>query len=158
MKTHTIDMSKARKLGITEFPYKEHNGDGDCTYYEESNGKWVKYLYQNQREIYSIGSDKYWTKRYYNKSGYQTSYNDSNGEWNRCTYDENNYELYYENSDGYWSKRTRDERGHQTYYENSEGEWNKYVYDEKGRETYNINKNGYWNITMSNENPHYRYV
>ena len=33
-------MTKARELGVTEFPYIEYDANGYMTYYEEESGYW----------------------------------------------------------------------------------------------------------------------
>jgi hypothetical protein len=72
-----------KELGIDfAFPIMIKDGDGNETYYEDSDG--------------------YWWRREYGGDGNQTYFEDSGGYWERREYDEKGKETYFENSDGYW--------------------------------------------------------
>ena len=66
--------------------------------------------------------DGYWTKREYDQSGNQLSWENSNGEWAKWVYDRNGNEIYWENGIGDWYKMEYDENGNVIYSENSEGD------------------------------------
>jgi len=83
--------------------YDNHNE----IYYEELNGQWEKYEYdENGNIIYS-----------------ENSY----GDWRKYEYDKNGNEIYREYSDGYWKKWEYDNRGYRIYYKDSTG----YIEDER---------------------------
>lgn len=71
---------KAIAMGITEFPYIEHNSDGYITYWEDSDGSWtISERDSNGQEIYGENSDGYWCKYEYDSNGYVIYFEDSNG-------------------------------------------------------------------------------
>ena len=72
----------------------------------------------------------------YDENGYETYFEDSNGDWVKIEYDERGNETYYENSNGFWCKSEYDERGNEVYYEDSYGNWRKSEYDECGNIVY----------------------
>jgi len=73
-------MTIAQQLKVTKFPFVIKNDMGKEIYFENSNGKWCKYEYDERgREIYYERSDGYWIK---------------------YEYDERGNEIYWENSDG----------------------------------------------------------
>ena len=77
MKNKTI----AQQLNITNFPFNIKNDKGNRVYYEDSNGFWAKYQYdEKDNEVYFENSKGYWIK---------------------CQYDEKGNRIYYENSNGY---------------------------------------------------------
>jgi YD repeat-containing protein len=94
-----------KELGIAfTFPIKIKDEKGKETYYENSDGNWYRYEY--------------------NENGKVTYNETSNGNWYRREYDENGKVTYYEDSDDsddFWSRREYDEDGNETYYENSVG-------------------------------------
>jgi len=50
--------TKAQELGITLFPYYEHNSNGKILYYEDEDGYWEKSEYDlNNNKIYFEDSD-----------------------------------------------------------------------------------------------------
>jgi hypothetical protein len=70
------------KLGIAfTFPIDIEDEKGNSTYYETSDG--------------------FWLRCEYDENGNQTYYENSDGNWYRCEYDENGKETYCEDSDGY---------------------------------------------------------
>ena len=76
----------AQQLNIKEFPFEIKDNNGDIIYYEDIDGIWFKYEYdQNNNIIY---------------------FEDNKGFWYKQEYDSNNNEIYYENSEGY----VKDER------------------------------------------------
>ena len=73
-------MTKAQQLGITEFPYREYDSNGKLTYYEGSDGYWVKQEYDsNDNRNYYEDSDGYWFRREFDSNGKTTYYEDSLG-------------------------------------------------------------------------------
>ena len=55
--------TKARLLGITEFPYRETDKNGRVTYYEDSNGDWRMSEFDNKgRRTYAEWYYGYWYK------------------------------------------------------------------------------------------------
>ena len=94
--------TKAQQLGITEFPYREFDKNGNKIYYEDSEGYWEKREYDsNNNQISFKTSDGYWSKYEYDSNNNRIHYEDSYGYWSKYEYDSNNNEIYYENSDGY---------------------------------------------------------
>jgi len=60
----------AQFLGITEFPYKIKDNNGNTIYIEYSNGNWHKQEYDsNNNQIYYEESRGYWSKYEYDSSG-----------------------------------------------------------------------------------------
>jgi hypothetical protein len=95
-------MTIAQQLNVTKFPFRIKDDKGN--------------------EIYTEGSNGYWSKSEYNDNGKQ---------------------IYFEHSDGLWWKSKYDDKGNQIYFENSNGYWSKYEYDDKGNPIYNENSDGY---------------
>ena len=91
-----------KKLGIAfTFPIKITNEKGIRTYYEDSNGFWLRCEYdENGNDAYYETSNGYWWRYEYDEKGKVTYYEDSNGYWYRCEYDKNGNETYYEDSGG----------------------------------------------------------
>ena len=111
------------------------NEKGYQIYYEDSDGFWNKYEYDNNgKEIYYEDSDGYWVKKEYDNNGNQIYSINSNGFWIKKEYDDNGNNTYVENSDGYWVKKEYDDNGNQIYVENSSG----YIIDK--RNNGNINE------------------
>ena len=73
-------MSKAKELGILEFPYYEYDFKGNITYEEYSDGFWVR----NE----------------FNSKGNKIFLEDSNGDWCIMDYDSNDNQIFYEESTG----------------------------------------------------------
>jgi len=70
-----------KELGIAfTFPIEIEDGNGNPTYYENS--------------------DDYWYRNEYNKNGNLTYYENSNDYWYRYEYDENGKQTYFEYSNG----------------------------------------------------------
>ena len=92
--------TRARILGITEFPYYEYDSNGNTTYCERSDGFWYKYEFDS--------------------NGNRTYGENSEGYWRKTEYDSNGNEIYWEDSDGYWRKIKYNgeqlESTHQTLY------------------------------------------
>ena len=58
-----------------------YNQLGDMIYYENSNGYWIKYEYDNQGNlIYYENSDGFWEKYEYDNQGNLIYYENSDGE------------------------------------------------------------------------------
>ena len=71
---------KAIAMGVTEFPYREYDSNGNETYYEDSDGYWAKKEYDsNNNRIYGENSRGYWERMEYDSVGYPTYYEDSYG-------------------------------------------------------------------------------
>jgi hypothetical protein len=73
-------MTIAKQLKIKEFPFEINDSNGNCIYFEDSDG--------------------YWAKREYNSNSNQIHYENSDGYWSKSEYDSDNKEIYYENSNG----------------------------------------------------------
>ena len=69
------------ELGIAfTFPMEIEDTNGNKTYYEDSNGYWTKWEYDNKgNETYSEDSCGYWRKYEYDSNGNKTYYEDSTG-------------------------------------------------------------------------------
>ena len=91
----------AQFLGITEFPYRINDNNGNVIYYEESEG--------------------FWAKAEYDSSGNKIYFENSNGYWSKGEYDSSGNQIYIENSRGYWYKREYDSNGNRIYFEDSNG-------------------------------------
>ena len=94
-------MTIAQQLKIKEFPFEINDSNGNCIYYENYKGYWIK------RERDSKGNMIY--------------YEDSHGFWSKREYDSDGSLIYYENSNGFWSKREYDSNGNRIYWEDSYG-------------------------------------
>ena len=121
----------------------EYDDRGNMLYFEDSNGYWDKYEYDdNGNRIYYEDSDGYWEKREYDDKGKMLYWEDSDGEWGKFEYDKGN-KIYWEDSTGYWDKYEYDDRGREIYHEDSDGYWEKREYDDRGREIYHEDSDGY---------------
>jgi len=90
------------KQSVRVVEYIIYNDDGKRIYYEEPNGYWVKWDFdENGNMIYYEFSDGFWIK---------------------SKYDDYHNEIYFENSEGYWTKYEYDNNHNEIYYENSDGE------------------------------------
>ena len=77
--------TRARQLGITEFPYSEFDENGNLTYREYCSGTWSKREYDNNDNLtYREYSDGWWSKRGYDDKSNQTYWENSHG-----------YKIYY---------------------------------------------------------------
>ena len=57
--------TKARELGIAEFPYKEFDDKGNVIYRENIDGYWAKYGYdKNGRMVYNEVHDGWFRRRF----------------------------------------------------------------------------------------------
>jgi len=64
LKETDVKKTKARRLGITEFPYREYDSNNNVTYWEDSDGFWYKLEYDsNGKENYVENSIGEWRKR-----------------------------------------------------------------------------------------------
>lgn len=94
-------MTRAQELGISVFPYREFDSNGNKTYYENSLLGWYKKEFDsNSREIYHEDSKGDWYKKEYDSDGKLTYYVDSGGFWEK--YDFNNERCFHWDSDGRW--------------------------------------------------------
>lgn len=98
------NFTKARQLGITQFPYMEYDKIGNVLYCEDSSGFWFKRAY----------SDDY---------NHQTYYENSHGTWVKYQYDEYYNVIYHENSEGIWHKYQYDSYGRLIEYINHNYDW-----------------------------------
>ena len=73
-------MTIAKQLNIKVFPFIIKDDAGNQIYYEERDGKWRKYEYDNNRNI--------------------IYYEDSSGYWIKKEWGDFGKEIYFENSDG----------------------------------------------------------
>ena len=91
-----------KELGIAfTFPIEIKDEKGKVTYYENSNGDWLRCEYdEDGNQTYYENSDGFWYRYEYDKDGNETYCEDSNGHWYRYEYDEKGNQTYYENSDG----------------------------------------------------------
>lgn len=65
--------TRAQQLGITDFPYKEHDKKGKITYYERADGYWWRAEYHtNGFETLVEFSNGLFMKREFDKKGRQT--------------------------------------------------------------------------------------
>ena len=112
-------MTKARSLGITEFPYMEFDSNGKRTDYENEKGYWVIREYNSQGKcIYCENTKKaggYYEKwrKEYDERGNETYYEDlgRHPHWHRSEYNSQGKRISFTNSDGIWWKREYDENG-----------------------------------------------
>jgi len=104
----------AQQLSIKDFPFIIKDKNGKQTYFENSDG--------------------YWVKREYDSKGKVIYCEDSEGYCYKFEYDSNGKEIYSEDSDGFWSKYEYDSNGNQTYYEDSDG----YIIDNRPKNTFTI--------------------
>tara|TARA_R110002012_G_scaffold264361_1_gene447700 strand:- start:483 stop:728 length:246 start_codon:yes stop_codon:yes gene_type:complete len=72
--------TKAQILGITDFPYEEHDKDGNETYCEYSDGEWCKTEFNDKGRITYRGWD--------------------DGDWYGSKFNNDNNRIYFEHSDG----------------------------------------------------------
>ena len=65
--------TKARELGITKFPYRETDKNDNQTYWENSNGDWYKWRYNEKGKItyYESCIGQWWSTKF-NNNGYET--------------------------------------------------------------------------------------
>ena len=80
-----------------------YDEDGNIIYYENSEGYWRKYEYDENGR-------------------YRIYYEDSYGNQSKSEYDDNRNNIYFEDSNGYWEKREYDENGNMIYSEYSNGQ------------------------------------
>jgi hypothetical protein len=60
----------AQFLNVTNFPFEIKNKNGNLIYFEDSDGYWWKYEYDNEgNATYIENSDGFWSKREYNDKG-----------------------------------------------------------------------------------------
>jgi hypothetical protein len=107
-------ITKARKMGVYLFPYREYDDKGRLVYREGSLGSFTVWIYDdNDNVIYkqmssSTGSHK-WIFRKFDKRGnklyVRTKDIFNNFSWARCKYDDDNEELEFEDSKGNWWHR-----------------------------------------------------
>ena len=103
-------MTRAQKLGITEFPYKEFNDDGYQNYYEDSNGFWWSCKHNRNNETYLKNSSGEWVRNEYDDYDNRTYHEISSGDWYRKIFDESNMLISYEDHQGnYWTNKMSDE-------------------------------------------------
>jgi len=96
-----MSVAKLLKHDFTKGDLKLYNSNCKETYFENSNGSWVK--------------------REYDSNGNETYFENSIGFWHKSEYDANSNVIYSEYFAGYWYKKEFDSNGNQIYYENSKG-------------------------------------
>ena len=70
----------AEQLGVTDFPFRIKDKQGNNIYYEDSDGYWSRWQYDSAgREIYFEDSYGYRRKSEYDSAGNQIYYEDSDG-------------------------------------------------------------------------------
>lgn len=104
MKEQTI----AQQLGITEFPFRIKDKNGNEIYFEDHNG--------------------YWNKKEINSHSNLTYYVNSFDQWVKWEYDSGENIIYCEDSSGCWWRQEFDSRGNRIYYESS---WEGVVIDNR---------------------------
>ena len=73
-------MTIAKQLKIKEFPFEIKDSKGNCIYFEDSDGYWVKREYDsNGNRIYSENFNGFWIKREYDSNGNVIYWEDSDG-------------------------------------------------------------------------------
>ena len=91
-----------KQFGNVEFPFEIYDANGNETYWENSDGNWIRWEYDAKgNKTYNEDSNDYWVRREY----------DAKGNW-----------TYREDSYGYWWRKEYDAKGNETYRENSAGE------------------------------------
>jgi len=70
-----------KELGIDfTFPIEIKDANGNDTYYEESDGLWIRWEYDERgNQTYCECSDDYWSKCEYDSDGYVTYREDKSG-------------------------------------------------------------------------------
>ena len=95
-------LTKARKLKVTSFPYREFASHGGITYFEDENMEWTKWEYDIYGSLISINeSNGYWAKWEYDYSSRQIFCTSCDGTWSRSVFDTNCKTIYHEDSSGY---------------------------------------------------------
>ena len=90
----------AKQLNVDYFPFEIYDRYWFLIYYEEEDGKWVRY--ENDLEgfpVYSEESSGYWIKSKYNEMGSLLYWENSEGLWTKWEYDNDGIEIYKESSD-----------------------------------------------------------
>ena len=91
----------AQFLKVKTFPFTIKDEKGNEIYFENSNGYWCKYEYDDNCNLIYLET--------------------SNGFWSKYECDDKGNVIYLENSDGYWCKREYDDEGNLIYWEDSYG-------------------------------------
>ena len=95
-------LTRARKLKVTSFPYREFASHGGITYFEDENMEWTKWEYDIYGSLtlieHSNGEWHKWEYDYSTRQIFGTSYD---GSWDRSVFDTNCKTIYHENSTGY---------------------------------------------------------
>jgi len=95
-------LTKARKLKVTKFPYREFNEFGGITYFEDENMNWAKSEYDEYGQlIYEEKSHGWWAKWDYDYAKREKRCISSDGDWSFSIFDTNCKTIYYEQSSGY---------------------------------------------------------
>ena len=73
-------IAKLLKHDFTKGSLNLFDTNGNLTYFEDSNGFWVKREFDsNGKETYHEDSNEYWSKGEFNSNGNQTYYENSKG-------------------------------------------------------------------------------
>jgi hypothetical protein len=95
-------LTRARKLKVTKFPYREFASHGGITYWEDENMNWAKHSYDEYGQLtYIEESSGYWSKREYDYAKREIRSTSSDGDWSFSIFDTNCKTIYYEQSSGY---------------------------------------------------------
>jgi hypothetical protein len=95
-------LTRARKLKVTKFPYREFASHGGITYFEDENMNWSKHSYDEYGQLtYIEESSGYWSKREYDYAKREIRSTSSDGDWSLSIFDTNCKTIYYEQSNGY---------------------------------------------------------
>lgn len=121
-----MKLTKAQKLGITIFPYKEYDEQGFISYHEFENGQYYEKRWNKKRTTsYITFQDGTLFIDKFDKQGNQI-YSNSKGYWWKRRYDKNGQEIYYANSKGQWHKKRHNKYHMIISYEDYHGNyWNK---------------------------------
>ena len=72
--------TKAQELGITEFPYREFDKNGNITYCEYASGCWYKYKHDDMGNwVYYEKCTNFWWVHKYDMNRNITYWGNSNG-------------------------------------------------------------------------------
>lgn len=98
--------TRAQKLEITQFPYRELDDNGFKQYHEDAEG--------------------YWRKWKHNAQGQELSFQDSRGIWEKRRYDDQGNLIWMERCNRfgelYWERWEHDDSGNKIRSENSQGQ------------------------------------
>jgi len=89
----------AKQLKIDYFPFEIYDKFGWLIYYEEEDGRWVRYENNDLGfPVYAEESSGYYIKTEYNPLGLINYWENSEGVWSKWEYDEDGLVIYKETS------------------------------------------------------------